>query len=432
MTLRGTLRAALVRVLWLLVPVAPAAAFAQDAGGPPLAVRANVQWIGAAMAATPAETWLNPANGVLGIPQATWLGEARGDIRVSRGDRLRLVLRPRVRASAEGTRAGDLARAWNHEATFEMTEAYLAWRPSDSVGVTYGLQNFQWGPSELMSPSNRLFHEIGVFRDPLYSVRGKHLLRLNLSAGRQWSLVALGELGARCDAPFRGGAPCRRGAQAKVEYTTASGAHYVGLTAGVRGGEPPWAGGYAAFELPAGVSLYADFSVQQGSQAWYPVDGAAGRLAFDTSDRRGELRGLALGGVRYTHSGSFDARLEVLGHGAGYTRAQVSVAPLAVAADPSPESVARWLNPGLEFLGRSVVLVALSGHDLLAADRVDVLARYVGSLTDRSGAAFATTTVDLAGAVVAFGSLLVTHGGELTEFARLAGAAAVAGLIWSW
>lgn len=430
MIFRSVLRPVLVRALLLLAPVVPAAA-AQDAGGTPFAARASVQWIGAAMAADPAESWLNPGNGVLGIPQATWLGEARGDIRLSRGDRLRLVLRPRVRASAEGTRAGGRSRSWDRDWTFEMTEAYLAWQPSGSVAVTYGLQNFQWGPSELMSPSNRLFHEIGVFRDPLYSVRGKHLVRLNLSAGRQWSVVALGELGPTSEEPFRAGARFRRAAQAKAEYTTASGAHYVGLTAGVRGGEAPWAGGYAAFELPAGVSLYADFSIQQGSQAWYPVDEASGRATFDTSDRRGGLRGLVLGGVRYTHSASFDARIEVLGHGAGYTRAEIAAAPLA-AADLSRDSVARWLSPGLEFLGRGVVLVAASGHDLLTADRVDVLARYVRSLTDRSGAMFVTTTVDLAGAVVAFGSLLVTHGGELTEFARLAGAASVVGLIWSW
>jgi hypothetical protein len=400
---------------------------------PRFSFRADAQWIGAAVLVHPSATWLNPGNQTLGMPQTTWLAELRANARLQAGSRFQLIIRPRVSGSIETTRADSMATENKKDATIEVTEAYLNWRPNDAISIAYGLQNFQWGPAEMMGPSNRLFHEVGVFRDQLYSVRGKHLIRVNVSAGRQWSLVAMAELGATDEAPFRAGAAFRRAAQAKLEYSTPSGGSYVGVTAGARVGEPPWMGGYAAVTLTDSLSAYLDASVQRGSQAWYPRATGDGAAGFANDARSDGMRALALTGVRYSFSATFDARLEYLRQDAGYTRAQVTTAaPLAVAQRPSPETVERWLTPGLEFLGRDLVMVSVLARDLAPAGRLDLHGRYVRSLTDGSGAGFLTASLDTTGALVLFGSLTLTHGPDLAEFTRLARAGGVVGLVWSW
>ena len=110
---------------------------------------------------------------------------------------------------------------------------------------------------------------------------GKHLLRVNLSAGRQWSLVALAEVGATDDEPFRAGEPFARQALAKVEYTTTERRELRGVTAGATDGAPPWFGAYGSFAVTEGLSVYADTSHTRGSQAWYPV-----RVAVATAPGR--------------------------------------------------------------------------------------------------------------------------------------------------
>lgn len=432
MSVRPPLRIACAWAFAWLATLAPAPARAgQESAAPALATRIDGQLIAAAGAVRPADHALNPGNAIFRLPRHTLLGEVRLDARVEVGRRWQIVLRPRGRSSLDGIAVGGGSAEWRGDSMAEMTEAYVNWQALDAASVTYGLQNFQWGPAELIAPSNRLFHVTGVFRDPLFLVRGRHLLRVNLTAGRQWSLVALAELGATSEAPFRAGARFRRAVQSKIEYASPSGGAYAGLTAGARGGEPPWAGGYASVELPAGLAAYADASVQRGSQAWYPVDTPGGPV-LAASDRHQGMRALALAGLRYTHSAAFDARLEMLHNASGYTRAQGEAAARAVAQAGSPDALERWLDPGLEFLGRDLALVSVSGRDLPPADRLDVQARYVRSFTDRSGTAFVTASLETGDAVILFASAMVPHGRDRAEFTRLARAAAVAGLVWSF
>jgi hypothetical protein len=428
-----TARTASAAVVTLLGLAAPACA-GQDAPppGPKTTIRIDTQWIGAAARVKPADTPVNPGNFVLRVPEATWLGEVRADARVERGSRWQLVLRPRLRGAAAMTQVGSGNAETERDARFEMTEAYLNWRLADATSVTYGLQNFQWGPAEMMSPTNRVFHEVGVFRDVLYVVRGKHLLRVNVSAGRQWSLVVLGELGATSEPSFRAEAPFRHAGQAKLEYTTQSGQAYVGATAGARGGEPPWAGGYGAVNFASGFSLYADAAMQRGSQAWYPAPTGAGSVTLEQTQRTAGTRVLALAGARYAASAKFDARLEYLRQDAGYTRDQVHAAPLAFAAEPTMQTADRWLRPGLEFLGRDLIYASVLSRDLPPSNRLDLHVRYIRSLTDGSGAGVVTAMFEAGDAVMVFGTATVSHGQTLAEFTRLAVAGGTVGLIWSW
>jgi hypothetical protein len=438
-------------------PAPPEAADDQDARSR-VAVRFNVDWLNAARFSSLAEGTLNPGNARLWLPQQVYQSDVRANVRVEFGSRAQLIVRPRVRGAVSLASAEGQARREDGEADAEWTELYGTWIPSDAVAVTWGLQNFQWGPAELLAPNNRIFHESGLFRDPIYYVRGKHLLRVNLSAGRQWSVVVLGEVGATDAEPFRAGEAFARQILGKAEYTTASGASYVGLTVGATDGTPPWFGGYGSLAITEGLSVYADTSHTRGSQAWYPVAGGTAEIGdgkyFPTGGkyfpspisaaatmpptfartRVGDdaWTTLAVFGARYTFARGDDLRVEWLMNGAGWTRDELRLAYAAALVAPSPEAFAPYLAPGLEYIGRRFVYVSLRDPDLPPSKRTQVQSRYLHSLTDGSRVFFVTGSFDATDAMVLFASATVTGGPVDGEFSRIGRGSIVVGATYTW
>jgi hypothetical protein len=431
----------LARVAAVVVVLgAPGTLAAQDAPAPEPAPEAppsvswrlNVEWISAARGVAPADTPVNPGNRVLRLPQFLLRTELRPNLRVELGPRAQVIVRPRVVALWQAASATGLPRATDAETEADWTELFAAWTPTDWLGIAYGLQNFQWGPAELVSPSNRIFHEVGIFRDPLYTVRGKHLARVNLSGGRQWSLVTMGELGATDEVPFTARIPFRRAVQSKLEFTNASGSSYVGASAGAREDASAWFGEYGSLALSEGWSVYFDASHTRGSEAWYPVLDAAGARFEQLDAGSSRLRTFALGGLRYTFERGTDARLEYVHQDAGYSREQLAGAALALGAATSPFEAEPYFNPGLEFLGRRLLLVSWRFPDLLPGNRAETQARYLRSLTDDSGVLFVTGSLGATGRLVLFASAAATHGEASAEFSRLVRATLVGGAVWSW
>jgi len=408
--------------------------------------RLNVEWITAVRGLDPAETVLNPRNATFRLPQLLGVTELRPNLRLEPGARLQFVFRPRWRGTVGVSWIDGANRHESAEGEFDMTEAYVTWRMSDAAALTYGLQNFQWGPSELLSPSNHVFRQVAFFRDPLYYVWGRHIVRLNVSAGKQWSLVGLAEVGANREPAFRAGEHFEPAVVGKAEYTTRSGASYFGVTVGGRTHEPPWFGEYASVALVAGLSAYIDASHQEGSLAWYPVverglgsggwgAGAAQvpRAAFAQDQLgSGRLLTFAVGGLRYAFVSGVDARAEYVYQDAGYSREQSALSSLAVASQATREAVDQWLRPGLEVLGQRLVNLSVRVPDLPPAKRVDLLGSYLVSLTDDSSVAFVTTSVEAGDRLVIFGSATWSRGAESAEFSRLVHASVVGGAVWSW
>jgi hypothetical protein len=398
-----------------------------------VAARLSVEWLNAIRFSSPLEGALNPGNQRLKLPQVLGQTDLRANLRVEAGPRVQFIVRPRARAYASSASVDEGQRTVERDAEANWTELYVALIPHDAVSVTWGLQNFQWGPAELLAPNNRVFHEVGVFRDPLYYVRGKHLLRVNLSAGKQWSAVALAELGANGDEPFRAGEQFARQVLGKVEFTTADGASYGGVTAGATDGTPPWFGAYGSLALSEGLSIYADGSHTHGSRAWYPVRTAAGRPAFarpfaDVTSGRV----LAVAGGRYTFARGDDLRIEWLASDAGWSRDDLRAGFAAARVATSAEAFAPYLLPGLEFLGRQLVYVSLRTPDLPPSRRTQVQTRYLHSFTDTSRVFFVTGSFDTTDSLVIFASGTATGGPPEGEFSRFVGASVVLGATYTW
>lgn len=129
-----------------------------SAEGPAVSARGSVEWLSAARGLAVADTALNPGNLTLRLPQLGAQTELRPNLRLECGGMLTGIVRPRLFAIVERDELGGRWQRARGTAEVEWTEAYLTWNLSEVVSLSYGLQNFQWGPAELASPSNRLFH----------------------------------------------------------------------------------------------------------------------------------------------------------------------------------------------------------------------------------------------------------------------------------
>jgi hypothetical protein len=428
-----------------------------DEGAPPTAApgfafHGRLEWLSAASTTAYRDTAVNPANEVLRVPQASAQTELRPDLRIELGDELlRVVARPRLLLEGSRARTAGVWRAEETDASAEWLELYGSWRVSERLTVAYGLQNFQWGPAELLSPSNRIFHETGFTRDPLYAVRGKHLVRVNLSAGRAFSAVVLAEVRANDDAPLVAGEPFEPKAEAKLEWSAPGGRGYVGVTGGAGQRSRGFFGEYGALSLTDGLSVYADAVHQAGSRAWYPVllpvpgaiviDAPTIEMpAFRQSATRAGLRTLAVGGLRYTFADGADVRLEYLFDEAGWTEAQLALAARASQPDPtsaSPEAaqayaVAHYVSAGFELVGRQHAYASVSLPDLPPSKRLKLQARVLRALEDRSTAAFVTASLDATDSLVLFASAAATDGVRHGALSRLVRGTAVLGAVFSW
>ena len=76
---------------------------------------------------------------------------------------------------------------------FRINELYLRKEHNSLWSSALGLQNYQWGPAELMSPSNPLFHFSSQSLDPSYQIPGHSLARLNYTPIENLNFVGLYE-----------------------------------------------------------------------------------------------------------------------------------------------------------------------------------------------------------------------------------------------
>jgi hypothetical protein len=431
-------RAAVTVTVAALACAAPPLASADDAAPGSLAASARIrlEWLTAAGSTLPRDTPVNPENAVLQLPSAAASTELRPDLRLEAGRDLSAFVRPRLLALAQKPR---IAGAWQPEtsdASVEWIDLYASWRADEHVAFAYGVQNYQWGPAELVSPSNRIFHVTGFFRDPLYVVRGRHLARVNLSAGRAWSAVLLVEVRDNGEQPFVAGEPFEPKAEAKLEWSDPGGRGYLAVTGGAGKTSRGFFGEYGSLSIGDGFSVYADAVHQMGSRAWIPVETAPGVARFEHALADAGLRTLALGGVRYTFAGGTDLRLEYLFDETGWDVRRLRLAERAAAVLPGPPpvpgDVGPWFDPGYEVVGRQHAYASLSIPDLPPRERTAIAVRYLVALEDGSGALFGTASYDATDAVVLFASATATYGSDHGALSRLARASALVGATVSW
>ncbi len=396
-------------------------------------VRGSLDWISAGRWVSPADTSANPGNEVFRIAQLGAQSELRPKLRLDYGSWLTGVAQPRFLTGVDLT---DIHGAWqppSARATASILQLYASWQVKESFTLAYGFQNFQWGPAELLSPSNRVFPVVNFQRDPLFVVPGRNMVRANISAGKSVSLVLLAEVLPSRQATFQARDRFQPQGLAKLEYMQPDGSSYLGVTSGVGNHSRPWLGEYGSFSLTDALALYCDASHTQGSRAFRPRQKADVRVEFVKPWARSDrVRTLADCGTSFAFEQGTELRVEYLYNDAGYSVAELRDAKRAVTHLASRAASAdAYMAPGLQLLAKQAVFVSIRVPELFSGKRVTVVTRYLWSATDHSGSGFAVISINASDALVLFASAIATHGPSYGEHSRLISSGVVAGATYS-
>ena len=350
---------------------------------------------------------LNQGNENIEAAHELFTSELRPNLKVT-AKNVQLIARPRVQYSYGLVEVDQHERDGASKTKSYLSEAFGQWTVSDELSFAYGLQSYQWGSTESLSPSNRIFHETAVQRNLLYEVRGRNIVRLNFSSGKAFSTVVMAEVKDNPEdtTTFVADQAWQPKALIKSEWNWNEGADYFGLVAGGYQHGHPWVGEYFSSGLPVidGLSAFADLSHQWGGDAWYPESrdvptdvGPQPQTSFVQSyqDSHKTLT-LAAGGLKYDFINGVILRGEYIYNQAGYTRQQFKAATAAVAArNPLQlavlsDNIRRFLGSGLDLPGQRYAYASIHVPDLFTITDLMFDARTFYALTDHSSLSYAS------------------------------------------
>ena len=371
----------------------------------PLTFRGWLQWLNVVELTTVnTEASINPENQILQIPNRSMVSLFRPNLKVTASN-VQFIARPRVIYRSDTIKVNDHEGVAKSTTLSYFNDAFMQWTISDSVSMAYGLQCYQWGAAETLSPSNRLFHDIASNRNVRYEVRGKNIARVNFSLGKEFSAVVMADMKEDKDAPlFSADTPWTPTIVAKGEYSWSGGADYFGLVVGGQANGFPWVGEYFSVGMPFfdGISVFGDASQQRGADVWYPVAklqqtpvGPRQQVTFEkTAKASKRVYNLAVVGLKYDFVNGAILRGEYVYNEAGYTQSQRDLA-LAGLSPASPlqqsvlgENLRRFFSPNLDVPGQRYAYTSIHVPDFLSLTDFILGARTVYSLTDHSSSSY--------------------------------------------
>lgn len=338
------------------------------------------------------------------LPYGILSEELRPVLRINLGAQTSLVARPIGRIEYTRSRNSRRKNHLSSETNAEFKEIFGMFRASDSFSLTAGRHNFQWGTSDLSSPSNWIFRQNipmdSLSRNPLTTSDSRDLLRLNMSAGQVMSVVLMAEYDSvEKKSSVPGSLSLSTGKQylGKLELAWSSGADFLGVVvAGAEKSEKPFFGEYVGINLTDALFVYADAGHSFGSDAYYPSleifpHPLLGKISVPTLKQnrmnRNEMFSLAVGGVRYTFEGGTEIKFEYMHNDAGYNVNEMDLARRI--SDENPAALPLLMTPNLEFISKRAVLCSIRGVDAGIDDKMTMILRYFKPIQEKdAGAGF--------------------------------------------
>jgi hypothetical protein len=348
--------------------------------------------LGTVQEASVAKELTNPDNQFYQLPERSILIEFRPELQGSY-KRSKLVLRPRASVSDDFRNIPALNPAppgykapKDQEVKSDafLNEAYLAGTPSGKWQYVLGLQNFQWGPAELASPSNPIFRDLGLSKTYFFETRGKGILRANYSPSGQTTIIGMGEVFDSNSKRNASDPNFRKKALIKAEFADKSQTNYIGGVISVAEDDKPIYGSYAHYEVAPGFTVYYDMQARKSSRIWQAEVSPLG-LSFQQSlTDADKLSTAALAGVRYTTEGNIDYRVEGFYEDSAWTKKQRNLGRAVLALAPTADNAAIYLTPGSFFSGQKFVYVSARIPEIGWKDSLTVSLRDLYSVTDQT------------------------------------------------
>ncbi|MBX3041335.1 MAG: hypothetical protein KF789_11570 [Bdellovibrionaceae bacterium] len=330
----------------------------------------------------------NPGNRGAAVPDSLLIMEIRPEFHYRTESSLEFVLRSRHLGSYHETRlAGPDEHRSGVDGDSDLSDAFLGWGVTDTLSTTIGLQNYQWGPAEIASPSNVFFHFNNDQRSYYYKEKGRVLARVNWTPRPDWSFILIYEPMDNRQPNWVYDREFKPQSAFKIEKQFENPANSVALVAGNMEGRSDYVGEHFNWSPVEGYSLYADLRHQRNETHYKPV-AALGNFVHltDTQAAEGNWATLAVVGFRF--EGRTDFRQEFIYNQSGYDKDQWTQVNRSV-TELSPyllSNLSAFSQPGLELRSRSYSYTSIRIPDLGPRDTISVSARVLASLIQDSGA----------------------------------------------
>ena len=376
-----------------------------------------------------AESSVNPGNQIFKSPSNELDLDLRGEIKW-KIENDQIVVRPALINYVKDIHHTSNLSENRNQSKFDLTDAFYEKYLTDELIATVGLQVYQWGPAELINPSNPIFHFNSRQKTFVYREKGQMLIRGNYSFDRQNNLVAIVEPVSNNEAEWIAEAKFEPKALIKYERSWDGTPNYLGLAAGVEEKSTPFVGEYFNFDLREGFSIYGDFKQLEKKINFAPENHG---LLTDLAPQTGESDWPSLSIVGLRFEGDFDLRFEYIYNSAGFDSDQLSSAAQAISNPFNPNYVInleRFQNIGLELLGRQYTYLSYRITEPFKFNELNIYLRHIYSLQDYSSQTQFEFDKSVLDSLVIFGSLSGTSGRANTEFKMINDWQTAAGIRW--
>lgn len=257
----------------------------------------------------------NPDNYLLNLPARTAMTQGRLDLAL-RAETVNAYAKPRLEWRRDWwTQGEDKGETDSGFDTF-LTEGGVTLAALDSLHLSLGRENLQWGPGQFVSPSNPFFYQNGR-GNPMKELRGGDFFRAVWMPAKAWSLSYIANV-SRGEQEM-GVIEWRPSHALKIDWT----GEEASAAAIFHGGEevPASLRGYAQWTASDALLLYGEGSVAEGNRLPYPVADIGpvrGHIEYKY-DEGGNRLYAALAGAAYTFEAGPTLSLEYYHNGEGYT-----------------------------------------------------------------------------------------------------------------
>lgn len=350
--------------------------------------RLGLEWINGLLAREVAESDFNPDNRVFNTPRGFARTDIRGDLKATYLGNLSFILRPRFFGTSSDIFYPISKEPVNKsEGKWDINEAYADLEVTSFMNVSLGLQNFQWGPAESLSPSNTIFKFEADQKSVFYRAKGKVLARTNFTLWGNHSLILIHEPETNREPNWIANRDFEKKSLLKWESRSSSDSNtYIGLTTGTMELNKSFQGVYLNYFFKEKYSLYTDVRKSTGSIAYYPVEVATEQFLFDIDPVR-SIKDQYLSVVGFRIESRGDLRLEWIYNSAGYNSKDIINLKKSLAQTQLNyySNLAMAVKPGLEMYTQNYLYLSYRLPDLGKKKNSTFFWRYLYSLLDESG-----------------------------------------------
>lgn len=331
-----------------------------------------------------ADSVLNLGNEILHIPETSVFLDQRAEFKWTIND-AKIILRPRMVSYQQNYKTETtLKNESQSDSDFNLTDAFYEQYITERVFTTVGLQVYQWGPAEVLNPSNPFFHFNTNQKSLIYKEKGKALLRLNWNSNAGDSFVFMVEPVSNNETHWIAEEKFKPQFAGKFDISWTGTRNFLGIALGIPDNADFFIGEYFQYEFTEGFSIYADAKHSVNTFFYAPeTDGVFQRMLPSPQD--GEVSTLSVAGLRYEDI--FDARLEYIYNSVGYDQKTFDKALIA-SSQLSPylvQNLMRFQLSGLELLTQNYIYFSLRKTDPFEIRDLSLYFRSLTSLMDNSG-----------------------------------------------